>query len=255
MPLARGGRPLKRWRYVGVYGPELSLCVASAQIGPLRQAFWAVWDRAGGRLHERTVWRRGRVRLDPGRVLVDDRGVRIDLELREDAGIEVVCPHGRQYVWTRKQAGVPARGTVEIDGTARTIALPAVVDDTAGYHARETAWMWSAGAGVDPDGAPVAWNLVTGVNDPRHGSERAVWTGGSPREVGPVSFAADLSSVGFAEGGKLSFEAEAVRRRDDNLLLVKSEYEQPFGRFTGTLPGGIVLAEAFGVMERHTAAW
>ena len=34
-----------------------------------------------------------------------------------------------------------------------------------------------------------------------------------------------------------------------------SDYRQPFGTFTGTLGGGVELAEGFGVMERHTARW
>jgi len=36
---------------------------------------------------------------------------------------------------------------------------------------------------------------------------------------------------------------------------VRSEYEQPFGTFRGTLPGGLELAEGYGVMERHVAVW
>lgn len=259
MPLWRGGRPLKRWRYVGVYGAELSVCAAQVRIGPAAQAFWAIWDRAAGRLHERTLWLPSRaVRVEPGRLRVHDRrrGVRIELELRERAGVEVVCPHGEQYVWTRKQAGIPAQGFVEIgDGPRRRFAAPAVVDDTAGYHARETAWRWSAGAGFSPEGTPLAWNLVTGVNDPPEGSERAVWVDGAPREVGPVELAADLTSVRFAEGGELRCEIEAVRARRDDFRVLASDYEQPFGRFTGTLPGGLVLAEGFGVMERHRARW
>jgi hypothetical protein len=70
-----------------------------------------------------------------------------------------------------------------------------------------------------------------------------------------VSFAEDLGAVSFAEGGRLDFEAGAVRARDDNLLIIRSEYEQPFGTFRGTLPGGLELAEGYGVMERHVAVW
>jgi hypothetical protein len=73
--------------------------------------------------------------------------------------------------------------------------------------------------------------------------------------VGPVQFAEDLSAVTFAEGGRLEFACEAVRRRRDNLLLFSSDYEQPFGTFAGTLPGGVRLARGFGVMERHFARW
>ena len=48
---------------------------------------------------------------------------------------------------------------------------------------------------------------------------------------------------------------EATRRRQENLLLIRSAYRQPFGTFTGTLPGGLVLREAHGVMEWHDAIW
>jgi hypothetical protein len=73
--------------------------------------------------------------------------------------------------------------------------------------------------------------------------------------VGPVDFAEDLGGVGFAEGGRLEFAAGAVRARRDNLLVFRSDYEQPFGTFRGTLPGGIELREGYGVMERHVAVW
>ena len=67
MPARDRLRPLKSWRYVGVFGPELLLCLASVRIGPARQSFWAVWDRGAGRLHEHTVIGRSAVTLSPGR--------------------------------------------------------------------------------------------------------------------------------------------------------------------------------------------
>ena len=112
MPAWCGPRPLKRWRYVGVYGPDLMLCVGQVRVGPARQSFWAVWDRATRRLRERTRRSSGGVRLGvdrPGRVLVIGDGVEIDLALEEVDGIETIAP-GRDrasaYTWTRKQGGV-----------------------------------------------------------------------------------------------------------------------------------------------------
>ena len=244
MPAWRGSRPLKRWRYVGVYGPELMLCVGSARVGPGRQSFWAVWDRATQRLRERTRRSGGGVRLGmdrPGRVLVLDGGVEIDLTLEEVDGVETICPvDGRPgaYAWTRKQGGVRAHGTVCVDGVVRELDALAIVDDSAGYHARHTAWQWCAGVGRADDGRPVAWNLVSGINDPPRDSERTVWIGGVPVEVGPAArFAEDLSAVATDDGVDLRFSAEAVRERRERLLLVRSEYRQPFGTFAGTLPG------------------
>jgi hypothetical protein len=125
----------------------------------------------------------------------------------------------------------------------RRIEARAIVDDTAAYYPRHTSWLWSAGVGTDVRGREVAWNLVEGVNDPPTGSERTVWIDGQPREVGAHAF------------DRLRFQAEASRERSDNLLLVRSRYRQPFGTFAGELPGGIELAEGYGVMEEHDVWW
>jgi hypothetical protein len=258
MSLFRGGRPLKRWRYVGVFCEELMACAAFVQVGPARQGFWAVFSRGEGRLRERTrlLPRRGAIELAPGRLRVREDGVLLDLLLHEQTGIEAVCPHGRQKVWTRKQAGIPARGTLSLDGgPPREIEALAVIDDTAGYHARRTEWRWSAGVGESPEGVPLAWNLVSGVNDPPTGSERAVWVAGEPHEVPPVTFASDLSKITCEDSSELRFVAEAERSRSENLLIFRSDYRAPFGTFAGTLPGEIALARGLGVSEHHRARW
>jgi hypothetical protein len=240
------------------------------QIGPARQTFWALrlpGEGSGGEmLRERTrlLPRRGEVELSeggpagdpPGRLVIRDKGVELELELREQRGIEARCPNGRSESWTRKQAGVAAAGTLRIDGgPARPIKALAVIDDSAGYHERVTEWRWSAGVGSAADGTPLAWNLVSGINDPARGSERAVWVDGAPHEVGPVEFAADLSSIRASDGALLSFDAWAQRSRRDNLLILSSDYEAPFGSFSGALPGPIELAAGLGVMEHHRARW
>ena len=257
MPPWRRGRMLKRWRYVGLYTRALMLCAGDARVGPTRQVWWAVWDREAGRLHERTrlLAGRGRVRLEPGRVRVRDGEIGIDLALDEGPGIEVVTPDGRAFAWTRKQGGIPARGTVEAGGRRFEVDDRAFVDESAGYHPRATSWVWSAGVGRTAAGAAVAWNLVDGIHDSPRDSERTVWLDGTPHEVAPVRFAADLSAIEFAEGGTLAFAAESVRRREDNLLVLRSRYEQPFGSFAGALPGAGPLAEGYGVMERHDVRW
>jgi hypothetical protein len=134
-------------------------------------------------------------------------------------------------------------------GASPRSTRPASVDDTAGYHARHTAWDWSAGAGRAADGRPVAWNLVSGVHDGPRASERTVWLDGVAHEAPPVLFSAALDAV-----GGLRFAGEAQRARRDRLLLVRSAYRQPFGTFQGVLPGGVALAEGHGVMERHARA-
>jgi hypothetical protein len=178
------------------------------------------------------------------------REVQIDLALQETAGIEAVCPSGSRYAWTRKQGGVPVDGVVMIDGDPRRVTARAIIDDTAAYYERHTSWCWSAGVGTGVGGQPVAWNLVSGVNDPPRSSERTIWVDGAEREPPPCHFEPDLSRV---DG--LRFTPEALRERRQNLLLVRSAYRQPFGTFSGTLPGGPELADGFGVMEAHDVWW
>jgi hypothetical protein len=249
MPSHQGWRGLKAWRYVGVFGPELMICLASVRIGPARQTFWAVWDRTAQRLHERTHLGPGAVALSPGRACIDDRGIELDLRLEETSGIETVCRSADSYAWTRKQGGIRAHGWITIEGRRRAIDARAVVDDTAAYYQRHTRWRWSAGVGAARDGRRLAWNLVSGVNDPPRSSERTVWIDGVPTEVPPVTIDSQLTRV-----GGLRFAAERTRRHDQNLVLVRSSYRQPFGTFSGDL-AGVSLASGYGVMEEHDVRW
>jgi hypothetical protein len=255
MPLWRDGRPLKRWRYVGAYGPELMLCAGDARIGPLRQRFWAV-ATPDGRIRERTALAGpGGLRIAGSRVVIDAPGVRASLKVHERPGVETLSPHGRSYIWTSKQAGVAIEGLVEIDGRPYQVDCEGVVDDSAGYHARHTVWSWSAGVGRTTEGRRVAWNLVTGVHDDPRASERSVWLDGGPSEIGPVTFEDDLSAISFESGERLTFTEWSAREDRTNALLLRSWYRQPFGTFAGELPGGLILAEGHGVMESHDVRW
>jgi hypothetical protein len=238
------GRPLKRWRYVGVYRPDVMLCVGDARVAGVRQRWWAA-ALPDGSLFE---GRRG-VRLGPGHA--EAGGGAIELELEEGEGVEVVSPHGGSWVWTRKQALVPVRGRVHAGGHTYEIdGDEAFIDDSAGYHARHTAWRWSAGVGRTDDGRRVAWNLVDGVHDAGAASERTLWVDGEPSEVPPQEFADDLSRV-----GELGFREWSARQASMNLGLMRNRYRQPFGEFSGRLPGGFRLAEGYGVMEEHDVLW
>ena len=254
MPMVLHGRPRKRWRYAGVFGSRVMLCAGVVQIGPALQTFWAVWDRERRALRERTrLWRpRPYVRLPDDGVYVEDGSVSVRLRVGRGEPITAVSDAGDGvWIWTRKQGAVRFTGTVVLDGEEIVVDELGCIDESAGYHARHTDWEWSAGVGELEDGRAVGWNLVSGIHDGETGSERAVWVEGSPPfEPPPVTFASDLSSV-----GELSFVTEASRARSDDLVVFRSDYVQPFGTFTGSLPGGLVLREGRGVMERHSAVW
>ncbi len=223
----------KRWRWVGAFGPRVMLCAAWASVGAARVSWWAVLDRETGAFAEggKRSW----------------RGVTVARASAHVPGaLSLTWTFGRpveaesMHAWTRKTP-------LQVTGTALGIpvACAGLMDESAGRHPRHTAWMWSAGAGVTAGGAPVLWNLVEGM----HPGERAVWLDGEPHPVGALAF------DGLAGVGDLRFAAEATRARKENLVLIASDYEQPFGTFTGSLPVAGALREGWGVMERHEARW
>jgi hypothetical protein len=256
MPMWRRGRLRKSWRYVGYYSRELMLCVGDARVGPIPQRWWAIAE-PGGALHQRSSLGSAGVAMNCSRVLVDSGEVRIELELDESEGVEVASPIGDRgnYIWTRKQGAAPAHGLVAIDGHEHELDGPAFVDESAGYHPRHTVWKWSAGVGRAAGGQRLAWNLVTGVHDSPRASERTLWIDGEPSELAPVTFADDLSSIEFTDGAALAFSEWSAREERMNMLLLRSTYRQPFGTFAGELPGGMRLAEGYGVMEEHDVYW
>ncbi len=114
MPSHDGARPLKAWRYVGVYGPELMLCLGAVRIGRARQTFWAVWDRARGRLLERTTLRPRRAR--PRTRRVPAARPRRPARPRARGG-------------TRDRDGVPERRELRLDAQAGRYPRPRDGDD------------------------------------------------------------------------------------------------------------------------------
>ncbi len=224
--LFSGGRPLKRWRWVGLFSEDVMLCVASARIGPLPVSWWAVWDRRTRTMRERTL-RRPLPRF----------------EVEEGTPVETISPHGGNPIWTRK---TPAAftGTVSVGGQSFELRdARGLIDESAGYHARETRWQWTTGVGTTTAGEPVTWNLCEGVHDALEASERTVWVGGEPHHVGPDA------------GAGLRFEREVARVHKENLIIIATDYEQPFGTFAGHLPVAGELAAGYGVTERQYVRW
>ena len=249
MPLLRDGRPLKRWRYVGVYGPELMLCVGEARVGGVPQRWWAV-ALPDGTLWERTTGGRGGVPLEPGscawRARRDDRPDAREPEApvqprstsllgRGRRRVEVASPHGGSYIWTRKQGGVRARGSragrrarvARSTGARSSTTAPATTPATP-------LALVAPGSAAARAASAVAWNLVDGVHDaPTRERAHRVGRRRAARGRRRSTFAADLSSV-----GDLRFTEWSARNDDTNRLLVRSRYRQPFGTFSGALPGG-----------------
>lgn len=255
LPLFRSGQLRKTWHYVSFWGRELSFCAAQVKVGPLKQEYWGVWDRAAGQFRQASHVFGSRIQFQSNRVQVNDSDVQIDVSYSNAVSFEVYRPAARAYIWSHKDYSREARGTVQYGNRKVKANGVMFVDVNAGYHERHTQWRWAAGAGLDQQGRLIAFNAITGLFDTPTNSERTIWIDDVAREVGPNTFSADLSTVSFAEGGTLTFQPEQLIEQHDNYLVIRSDYFHWFGTYLGTLPGGIELREAYGVRERHDAIW
>ena len=79
LSLFRAGQLRKRWHYVSFWSRELSFCAARVSVGPLRQEYWAIWDRAAQEFRERSHLFKRYVLIEPNRLQVNDSDVPIDV--------------------------------------------------------------------------------------------------------------------------------------------------------------------------------
>ena len=179
MPRWQRLRPLSDGATSACSAPISSSVSATRASAPRRSA--------GGRSRLGRPLREGRrgIALAPGDVRVDDGGVEIRTSGRGRGDRDGDGVAGHSFAWTAKQADRPARGTVRVDGRVLEVDARAIVDVSAGYHPRHTAWKWSAGVGSLADGRSVGWNLVSGIHDSPQASERTIWVDGAPAEWGP----------------------------------------------------------------------
>jgi hypothetical protein len=145
---------------------------------------------------------------------------------------------------TQKSSALPVSGRVEIAG--QSYSLDGAVggfDLTHGALARATRWRWAFAAGRLNDGTPIGFNLVEGFNEARDDvNENAVWIGQTLYPLGRARFRFDRSQplaswyVSTVDGSlELTFEPVALHQEARDLMLVKSVYVQPVGRWRGVM--------------------
>ena len=179
------------------------LCVGHARVGVLRRSWWAVWD--GERLHEGT---RDAVR-PVARAGYADRG-------DDRAG------DGRASAAAGDRARCSGR---EIDAAraARRVGRPARARGRPGGGRRAPASRSPARRS--------SWNLVDGLHDGSP-SERTVWVDGEPHEVGRRT-----ASTAWTASATCASRPRATRARARTTCCSRSDYEQPFGTFSGLAAG------------------
>lgn len=277
----------RRWSYAAAADDDVAVGVALVDLGAAGTVFAWVHHDDVTRTWERRVFARRGAKLTrepgatasyrrPGAVvdIAPDGGIRLDVvgsvgrltaHVEASGGTPAVLATrtaGGGWNVTQKHAGYRVHGTVTVDGATYDLDGAGWSDRTTGRQDRHTLWRWASAAGVVPDGRRVGLNASTGMNAAGPG-ENVVWWDGTPYPLGVDALAPQHGPEGVwtlaGEGWELLFEPQGVRAACENLLIVRSRYVQPVGRFRGTLPGPdgrpVDIGTLPGVTEEHDATW
>jgi hypothetical protein len=199
-------------------------------------------------------------------LVVSARSAGVDLDARlsaEDAppAISAIAALGAgRYNTTEKRAPLAVTGHARVGD--REVPLDGALggyDYTCGLLERRTRWRWAFGLGK-VEGEPFAFNLVQGFVGE---AECAAFAGG---RVTPLSEA--VIEVGApspewpwrvsGDGYDLTFQPGGVHAQRTNLGVVRSEFIQPVGTFSGTMRVGErtrTVVGLPGVVEDQDVVW
>ena len=128
-----------------------------------------------------------------------------------------------------------------------------------------TAWVWASASAFLGDGRTLGLNMGGGFGD-APAPDNALILSGRVHKLDDVTFDYDRADLMrpwrmTSPDGRLDLEFTPFKERAarTNLLLVRSEIHQVFGRYSGTLKtddGELVhLADAIGFVETQQARW
>lgn len=195
------------------------------------------------------------------------KGQRLDLsfELKHSfPGISAISQSGnRPFHYTYKLAAIPAKVQVSVDDGEKHswTGSCGAFDFSLGYPARRTFWNWGSFTGKTEDGVSVGINIVNPFND---GLENALWLDGKLIPLSQVRF--DYKTpvnenpwhIESLDGRlSLEFYPEAEHKRNSNFFILRSQFKQGIGHFSGTWRDGdrSIRILGCGVVEEHFALW
>lgn len=211
-----------------------------------------------------------KVDIKAARGLPAVRGAVKVLENLDEVQPLIAClPLGKDRAMYTHKVVCPAEGELNVGGEtvridpARDTAL---VDVHRATYPRHFWWKWANFAGFDSSGRIVGANLTDNlIKDQKNWNENAIWAGGKISLLGPVRFEFDPANtmkpwkMRDSEGRvELDFVPEAEKTEILNLGIIRTNYRQPFGKFTGFLVDDSgarhEIRSVFGVAE-HMDSW
>lgn len=216
------------------------------------------------------------LRRPPGatayRLQVESREISVDAVLETEGApppLVAICdlaalgPGGGVNV-TEKRALLRSAGVLRVG--KQTLPLDDALggmDYTQGLLPRHTAWYWAFLLGRARDGAAVAVNLVSGWNGE---AECGAWVDGALYPLAEAHIHGDRDNplvpwrVQSRDGRlDLSLQPLGLFEQRQNLLVVRSRFLQPLGRYRGTLAlprrAPLQIDSALGVAEDQDVLW
>jgi len=210
------------------------------------------------------------------RVEVDWRGFagsRLCADIRFEAptaheSTVVVIPIGeRRFYYNRKINCMPATGKIDFGDV--TIPLDSAtslgtLDWGRGVWPYRSFWVWASASGYLGDGRRAGLNLGFGFGDTSAATENTMLVGGTIHKLPGIEFRyepTDLMSPWRMTSDRVDLEFTPFLERiaKTNLLLIRSEVHQMFGRYAGTViddAGESVQFDGMvGWAEEHHARW
>ena len=287
---------IKRWEYLGICNNDIIFGIAVVRLGYMCNLFAYLFDRRSARISEYDILTpgggaaifegtslTGRITFESGKTAVrmtsDPETITVEGSIKGELSVSLsfrkygeplVCLTRvglKGFNYTHKEAGITVRGTIRHKGVSWDIQEEqsfGVRDYTLGYLARQTFWNWASGGGMDKEGNRIGFNLVQGVNETGF-TENAFWVNGRVVKTDVVDFRyddLDLLKPWHIESNdcrvRLQFLPAGKRSANIHAGLIVSKFNQPFGRFEGTLRDGDQVCElqnVSGFTEEHYAKW
>lgn len=283
----------KQFQFVSLVTQTHIIGVAIADIRYLSSAFCYVYDIEHNHLQEcswlRPLWFDKQVTNSPcdgmtniagqnivfnikdghWNVLLDTKFIKAELSLQpepESLPMAMCTPTGYSgWTYTQKHNALKVNGTLEINH--RDIPLLDVhagYDFSAGYMRRETSWRW-ASISARSNNTNIGLNLAAGVNE-TGGCENVLWVDGRRHLLNDAQFTFSRQDthlpwqITSVDGRiNLTFTPSNHRSEKLNLWLLKSNFRQFIGHFSGSIKDneGTIhqLDEVLGLTEDHFARW
>ncbi len=207
------------------------------------------------------------------RVKLNTLGIEADLILQPDPlslPMTMCNPTGYSgWTYTQKHNALTVKGKLVINHEPQPLQrVTAGYDFSAGFMRRETSWRWASINALTDTGS-IGLNLAAGVNETGC-NENAFWIDGERHLLGAVHFDFTRQTTKeqqagcwriFSDNGQieLSFTPLNCRQEKLNLWLIKSNFRQYLGHYSGHIIDNLgnkhQLDNVLGLTEDHFARW